>query len=510
MKSYSFYSYKLNKDKFNTIKNYAIKVNNNKNELSKYLYQYKLDIYYGNLSKNDFVKQTKDMRNEISATTYQQVQREVYDRYITQLETFKFTLKINSKYTNTKSNSLIMKTIKYIITMNNSSKEQILDYLYIKKPELYECTNKHQDKIFKIVNMIQNRIDKEIESKLKLIEFKSLTFNDINQIGNTKEDIKMIEKTKNMKLTNAIINLNIPSIGKIEIPIKYSKKYHGNLNDYKHSINSKTKQKRYCYKLQVLDNKIRFIFAKEDKKQKKKIKVNNFNTIGVDVNTKHNLFSLSDGYTIEYDRWIIDKYKNYERYIERIQRNKEKNKIETKKYGKKVTRRIKKMNRISEAYSNYKASKLVSCCKEKDIKHIVMEDLNLHSKNKYKYKKDGVNYRNIIKVLHLNDLKNVIKRIANREGIMVSFVNPEYTSQICPCCGHISKDNRKTQETFSCVICNHKNNADINAAINIRNRILYTELRNNLMEYSKNDNMYIGKHYISKTTYINIYKNIYK
>ncbi|MGF6604511.1 putative transposase [Paraburkholderia sp. GAS448] len=32
-------------------------------------------------------------------------------------------------------------------------------------------------------------------------------------------------------------------------------------------------------------------------------------------------------------------------------------------------------------------------------------------------------------------------------------VPPQYTSQTCPCCGHVSADNRKTQAKFLCVAC---------------------------------------------------------
>jgi len=46
-------------------------------------------------------------------------------------------------------------------------------------------------------------------------------------------------------------------------------------------------------------------------------------------------------------------------------------------------------------------------------------------------------------------------------------INPKYTSQMCSECGHISSENRITQEKFECVKCGHKQNADINAAINI-------------------------------------------
>jgi putative transposase len=49
-------------------------------------------------------------------------------------------------------------------------------------------------------------------------------------------------------------------------------------------------------------------------------------------------------------------------------------------------------------------------------------------------------------------------------------VNPQYTSQTCPQCKHISKENRLSQSKFVCQKCNYKNNADIVGALNILDR----------------------------------------
>ncbi len=492
IKSYSFYSHKLNQNKFNVIKNYAILINQNKNNLSKFLFNnYKKDLFYNNISKYDFIKITKDMRKEIGGSFYQQVQIEVYVRYKTQMDKLEFKIK----------NTNLQIAIKYLVKTYKNNRNELVTYLS-KSNKLYHKNilnyiEKYNDRLFNLVKQIQNRILK----KLKLIEFKQLTFNGINQLSKRKDFIELSE----LKLTNAVINLNIPKVDKIVIPIRYNKKYHGKLSEYKHSY-TRQYQSQISYKCQVLENKIRIILTREVN-DTNDIEIDDENIMGVDVNTKHNLFSLSDGEIIEYDKWLMDKYKRYEKYISRIQKNKEKRNLD-KRCGKKVTKRIQKMNRISKYYADYKANELVKYCKSNNIKHIVMEDLNLQSKNKYKLKKDGMNYRNIIKVLHLNDLKNVIKRIGNRENIMVSLVNPEYTSQTCPVCGHISRDNRKTQETFCCVRCGHTENADTNAAISIKNRICIPELRNELMEYDKVNNMFIGKKYISKKVYIEIYRNL--
>jgi putative transposase len=46
-------------------------------------------------------------------------------------------------------------------------------------------------------------------------------------------------------------------------------------------------------------------------------------------------------------------------------------------------------------------------------------------------------------------------------------VPPQYTSQTCHKCGHVSKENRVSQAKFICVACGHTANADHNAALNI-------------------------------------------
>ncbi len=53
---------------------------------------------------------------------------------------------------------------------------------------------------------------------------------------------------------------------------------------------------------------------------------------------------------------------------------------------------------------------------------------------------------------------------------MLFTVPPHHTSQTCPCCGHVSKDNRQTQANFACVKCGYENHADVVGAINVLER----------------------------------------
>ena len=52
-------------------------------------------------------------------------------------------------------------------------------------------------------------------------------------------------------------------------------------------------------------------------------------------------------------------------------------------------------------------------------------------------------------------------------GGQVVAVNPRNTSRTCPCCGHVSAENRQTQARFACVECGFEENADLVGAINI-------------------------------------------
>lgn len=64
-------------------------------------------------------------------------------------------------------------------------------------------------------------------------------------------------------------------------------------------------------------------------------------------------------------------------------------------------------------------------------------------------------------------LGSFISYKAKLAGVPVVFVDPAYTSQTCSNCGHVSKSNRKSQDSFLCVQCSFSANADVNAANNI-------------------------------------------
>jgi transposase len=95
-----------------------------------------------------------------------------------------------------------------------------------------------------------------------------------------------------------------------------------------------------------------------------------------------------------------------------------------------------------------------------------MEDLNIGYPDTYSRK---TNY--LLNRLHIQSIKEDVLRYCKEYGINIILINPAFTSQLCPKCGHVSKENRKTQEKFCCVKCGYTDNADHNASINIKERI---------------------------------------
>ncbi|QIB49134.1 IS200/IS605 family element transposase accessory protein TnpB [Streptomyces aureoverticillatus] len=59
---------------------------------------------------------------------------------------------------------------------------------------------------------------------------------------------------------------------------------------------------------------------------------------------------------------------------------------------------------------------------------------------------------------------------ARRSGVPFVEVDPAYTSQRCPRCGHIERGNRRTRDHFHCRRCGLAGPADYVAGVNVRNR----------------------------------------
>ena len=358
------------------------------------------------------------------------------------------------------------------------------------------------------------------------VTFKKLTISHKNTISSLKTQVGI---NNDLKKFNAFLNFNIPKQGEIVLLFRYNQNYHMDLKDFMISGTQKAKledlerfptgyrQTQFTFTINVdtLYNQINIYYTLEKTSKNSTVytkfdleSIQNYNNyIGVDVNIKNNILALSDGKTFKANKSLIKKCIRFDNTRKRCQRNKELN-HNPKPYGKKMLFKQEKNNRRSKWYLEQLVNELLDYCEEKGYNHIVMENLNLKETKSEAKNKDGINYNRVASLLHLNDIKHVIKRLANKRDIAVSWINPKYTSQQCPICGHINKNNRITQEIFCCEKCFHNNNADINAAINIKNRVFIKEYKKSLMKFDKEFNGYKGKVYIKKEEYEELVKNL--
>ena len=107
---------------------------------------------------------------------------------------------------------------------------------------------------------------------------------------------------------------------------------------------------------------------------------------------------------------------------------------------------------------------------------IFMEDLNIAQMSRCEKGQKHNSKRGVQNKSHLNqsildqgwyEFRMQLTYKVERRGGQVYLVVPEYTSQTCSECGYRDQGNRRTQDTFSCLCCRHKQNADENAARNI-------------------------------------------
>ena len=308
----------------------------------------------------------------------------------------------------------------------------------------------------------------------KVIEFTSLTFGGRSR----KKDILVKNKNKHSSLDNFILLSGFENYDTMAIPVSYSRHWHGSLKDLNrnksnHEYEITFDEYNKSLKCHLTIKKDRYIPTVDDDYS---------NIYGGDVNVKHNLLCLSDGTTFDFNRKLVQDCINL---LKVVDERKEKNKDYVP--GAKLQHKIDTMkNKIKKNIQEV----IYSVCiylKLKNCHHIVLENLNNSFGKTYVKKsvienEDAINFNRITSLLNLSSIKDEFIHIARKYDIGVSLVHPEYTSKMCSECGCIDDKNRQVQEIFDCVECPHSMNADLNAAINIKNRVCVTVLRDNLLK----------------------------
>jgi len=272
-----------------------------------------------------------------------------------------------------------------------------------------------------------------------------------------------------------------PSEHTLCIPFKYNKAYHKSLQ-------------RYCnggdtsYTIVIRGKDIHVVLARDGYRYKSDAEITEENTVGIDVNSKHNMFALSTGEFIPHDEKLIAELEDELFKIDNKQKNydarfKEYEEHDAFKISSKDKKRI---EAITLKLNESNKRRIATMCKDladRGFKHIVMENLTGFQGSRLNADdKKGFNLGRLHLRIGLSSLKDDVEHISAHYGLGFSLIQPEYTSKMCPVCGGIDDRNRQTQEEFKCVDCLHADNADCNSSINIKFRLTSTVLRGYLLE----------------------------
>jgi transposase len=194
--------------------------------------------------------------------------------------------------------------------------------------------------------------------------------------------------------------------------------------------------------------------------------------------------ATSDGDLINRENWT---QKERERLV-RLERTRERKKRARAKVKGEASHKSKKQVKTELAIAALHARarrrrndfvEQVSCDLSKNHALVVFEDLHLSAMTrsaKGTIDNPGKNVRQksgLNRVMLDKALGKILTRTddkAHNHGHVVLCVPAPGTSITCPKCGHEDADNRASRSVFICKSCGHRAHADVNAAINIRER----------------------------------------
>jgi putative transposase len=194
--------------------------------------------------------------------------------------------------------------------------------------------------------------------------------------------------------------------------------------------------------------------------------------IGIDVGVVR-FATMSDGSHLE----PINSFKKHQERLARYQRRMSR-KVKFSNNWKKAKTKIQRIHRtIAHARKDYlhKITTTISqnhalvCIEDLQVRNMSRSSKgNSEEHGKMVKQKSGLN-RAILDQGWGEFRRQLGYKMTWRGGILLT-VPPHNTSRTCPCCSHVSKDNRKTQAKFECVECGYENHADLVGAINILER----------------------------------------
>ena len=193
-------------------------------------------------------------------------------------------------------------------------------------------------------------------------------------------------------------------------------------------------------------------------------RLDNGEVLGVDMNMRQ--IATSDGHF--YFLPDLEKKERRRRKYQRRMARQVKGSNRRKDTRKKIAKVSRKMANIRKNWIHHTTREIAEKCgtiavEDLDVKRMTASAKGtIENPGKNVKQKSGLN-----RAIQDTALRQIRRNLEYKCGRLVE-VNPAYTSQTCSECGHVDKENRKTQARFLCVSCGFVSNADTNAAMNIR------------------------------------------
>ena len=488
-KSYRLTSKYANKGKRELIYRIFDEVYEFKNEMSEYI--------YSNLSKllsepKGFISNYRKWNsNLLPAHTIQTLFSDITKLYINHvkqivnnsikkihIQDIRFS-KRKKQYVFEFKNTAICKLIKYLVKIQSKKLDFIksISDVNIAKAGLFDVWNNLDDKKKEIVIKIVNSRIKRIRKRIKKIQFKNGTF----RLTNTGYSFEIIIDESNTKF-KVFLKLRLKNyVVFLPLLIDLDEKNPRTKAYFEKILNGELNKQIFLIDRHNVKNtkKLFFAISKEET-----LTFSDFGRIvGCDVNlTSEKFIVCSNGDVCEFDESIMQEFLAFI------------TKIDEKGYQNltnKEKRKLRKLTNKVKWYIDYQIARLINTLKDKGYTDIVLEDLELFNNGKFAINLFGYKLKlnRFVRFLHLTGLKERFKQIAHNRGVRVHLTKASYTSQQCPNCGHIDKNNRKSQSKFKCTNCGYTHDADHNASINILLRYLNNTYKEKLHKTNNFDEL---------------------
>jgi putative transposase len=194
--------------------------------------------------------------------------------------------------------------------------------------------------------------------------------------------------------------------------------------------------------------------------------------IGIDVGIVR-FATISDGTPIE----PLHRFKKHQYRLRRYQRRMSRKKKFSNNWNKAKARVQKIHAEIANARKDFLHKTTTTISKNHAM--VVMEDLEVRNLSRSSRGTSDQPGKNVRQKAGLNrsildqgwsEFRRQLEYKMLWKGGVLLAVPAQNTSRTCPHCGHVAKENRKTQAKFECVECGHNDNADVVGAINILER----------------------------------------